>query len=90
MTRRVRRYRVLTWACCAVALGWAILTAVGWHAGWTELLAVARIGVVLAILLTAVFTLLTRRGRQAADEIDFGVGIAGYPLDELDRYRHSA
>lgn len=90
MTQRVRRYRVLAWACCVVALGWAILTAVGWHAGWANLFAIARIGAILAVLSAAVFTVLMRRGRRAADEIDFGVGIAGYPMDDLDRYRHSA
>ena len=83
MTRRVRRYRNLTWCCCGVLAATVVLASLGWGAGWTELVVVSQIGMLAAAVGAAICAIRMRRGTRSLEGVDFSAGIAGYPLRDL-------
>jgi hypothetical protein len=90
MTRRARKYRHLTWVFCGAMLAAVVLAGVVWAFGSPTLVAVAQGGVVLATVGVFTCIILMRRGARSDHPADFGVGIAGYPLKDLEDYHRGA
>jgi hypothetical protein len=78
------------WTFCGAILAAVALTTFAWGSSWTVLALVGQIGTLLSTLGALICATIIRRGAKDAEEVDFAVGIAGYPLEDLGSRRRAS
>jgi hypothetical protein len=87
MKQRLRRYRGMAWMCGVAMIVTIPLASLAWSSGWRSVLFVAQAAAILSAVGIAICLSQLARLRNAARQIDFAAGAAGYSLSDLSRFR---